>query len=324
MTAHRDLKKIIRTRQEKTGESYTTARAQILRARAERLERPDPLSESDPEDGSRVDAVVLKVGEQSARVRIFGEEGQVTFRTTRSWWLVPGLVITLVLRKRWTWRGDAYASGTFENPRIDVPRLELTPLPLRLYAEKYDLRSAYEPFEDPDPYAPRWRELTAEPRVAWDFDPIAWGTFPDEEPEESLMGEATELVEAGDFAEARDLLMKVLLCDLRCLDAHAHLGHMEFPSDPRVAILHYEVGVRIGELSLPPGFDGVLIWGRVDNRPFLRCLHGYGLCLWRLGRPQEALAVFERILAFNPNDNQGVRFLLEDLERGRTWEESRK
>jgi hypothetical protein len=34
MTAQRDLKKIIRTRQAKTGESYTTARAHVMRIRA--------------------------------------------------------------------------------------------------------------------------------------------------------------------------------------------------------------------------------------------------------------------------------------------------
>lgn len=33
---------------------------------------------------------------------------------------------------------------------------------------------------------------------------------------------------------------------------------------------HYEVGIRIGELSLPAGFDGLLDWGRIYNRPFLR------------------------------------------------------
>lgn len=73
--------------------------------------------------------------------------------------------------------------------------------------------------------------------------------------------------------------------------------------------------MRIGELSLPDGFDGVLLWGRLYNRPFLRCLHGFGLCLWRLGRTDEALAVFERILALNPDDNQGIRFLAAALQR---------
>ena len=87
------------------------------------------------------------------------------------------------------------------------------------------------------------------------------------------------------------------------------------------AIVHYEIGVRVGELSLPPGFDGVLAWGCIHNRPFLRCLHGYGLCLWRLGNLAEAQQVFERILSLNPNDNQGVRFCREDVRKGRSWEQ---
>ncbi len=40
------------------------------------------------------------------------------------------------------------------------------------------------------------------------------------------------------------------------------------------AIKHYKIGRRIGELSLGAGFDGVLPWGWIDNRPFLRCTHG--------------------------------------------------
>ena len=118
--------------------------------------------------------------------------------------------------------------------------------------------------------------------------------------------------------------MDTLLRDLRCVDAHAHLGNIEFDRWPKRASLHYEIGVRIGELSLPPGFDGALIWGRIYNRPFLRCLHGLGLCHWRLGRAEEALAVFERILMLNPNDNQGIRFLREDLRRVGTWEDLRE
>jgi tetratricopeptide (TPR) repeat protein len=62
-------------------------------------------------------------------------------------------------------------------------------------------------------------------------------------------------------------------------------------------------------------------WLDVDSRPFMRALHGQGLCYYQLGRTQEALQVFERMYRLNPNDNQGVRFLLEDLEEGLTWEQ---
>lgn len=81
--------------------------------------------------------------------------------------------------------------------------------------------------------------------------------------------------------------------------------------------------MRIGDSLLPDGFDGVLPWSALYNRPYLRCLHGYGLCLWRLGRRDEAIAVFERILALNPNDNQGARFCLFDARAGFSWEEMR-
>jgi hypothetical protein len=40
------------------------------------------------------------------------------------------------------------------------------------------------------------------------------------------------------------------------------------------ALAHYAAGVWVAEQSLPEDFDGVLSWGWVDNRPFLRCLHG--------------------------------------------------
>ncbi len=115
--------------------------------------------------------------------------------------------------------------------------------------------------------------------------------------------------------------MRLCEADLRCLDAHAHLGNFTLEREPEQAIRHYEAGVRIGELSLPRGFDGLLPWALIDNRPYLRCMKGVGLCLWRLGRFEEAERVFARMLWLNPCDNQGVRFLVGDVRTGRRWED---
>ena len=321
MTVQRDLKRIIRQRQKKTGESYTTARVHVLRDRSALLGQHG----GDPADDlpERVEAIVLKVNQQSARVRVPGEDGTVTFRSRDVCDVVPGHLVTLVVEKRWTWRGDPYASGKIEDASIDVARLGLQPLPL-LGGELEDLRAAYEPFCDPEPYAPLWRKLTARPRGWFEFDPIAWGAFPGVDIDDNPTCDAAELIEAGDREGGRELLMDALLADLRCLDAHAHLGNLEFDRRPERAMIHYEIGIRLGELSLPPGFDGVLVWGQIYNRPFLRCLHGYGLCLWRLGEPEEALCVFERILALNPNDNQGVRSCWFDIQQGRSWESAQE
>lgn len=114
--------------------------------------------------------------------------------------------------------------------------------------------------------------------------------------------------------------MDICQSDLRSLDAHAHLGNFSFDSMPERAIRHYEVGLRIGELSLGEDFGGVLHWGLIDNRPFLRCMQGYGLCLWRLGHFEAARRVFDRMLWINPSDNQGVRFLIDDVRAGIVWE----
>ena len=78
----------------------------------------------------------------------------------------------------------------------------------------------------------------------------------------------------------------------------------------------------IGDLSIGPDFQNVLRWGRVNNRPYLRALHGLALCLRRLNQCPEATTLFNHLLWLNPFDNQGIRFLLADIEAGLTWEAS--
>lgn len=319
MTAQNDLKKLIRVRKSKTGESYTAARVHVMRERAVLLALRDASRAAQPA-ALRVEAIVLAVNRRSARMRILGEKGEVTYRSSAVCEVVPGHIVTLVIKKRWTWPGGAYASGAIENVRLDVSKLGLEPLPLK-GGDLRNLRKGYEPYRRPDAYAPLWRKLTARPRRWFEMDPIAWGAFPGADVDDNPTCHASELVGGGDLEAARAVLMKVLRRDLRCIDAHALLGNLEFSGSPWRAMVHYEMGIRMGELSLPPDFDGVLVWGRIYNRPFLRCLHGYGLCLWRLRRFGEAQRAFERILALNPNDNQGVRSCWQDVCQGRSWDD---
>jgi tetratricopeptide (TPR) repeat protein len=116
--------------------------------------------------------------------------------------------------------------------------------------------------------------------------------------------------------------MPLLQADLRCLDAHVHLGNLDFDRRPDKAARHYRVTQDIGELSLGPSFRDALLWGHINNRPYLRALHGLALCLWRLNQRPEAIAILERMLWLNPPDNQGVRFLLPDIQAGISWEDS--
>jgi tetratricopeptide (TPR) repeat protein len=179
----------------------------------------------------------------------------------------------------------------------------------------------YEPYQASDPCFEVWKKITAKPRTAFEFDKIAWDDVAahSDDVDNSPVCDAAELHQAGHDEAARELLMEVLAVDLRCIDAHGHLGNLEFDSSPERAMLHYEIGGGIGELSLGPSFSGFLPWGMINNRPFLRCLHGLGLCEWRLRRLLEAEQIFERILRLNPNDNQGVRFCLPAVKQGVAW-----
>ena len=248
MTAFRDLKRIIRERQSKTGESYTAARVHVLRERAALLgAAPAQSAASEPE---RVEAVVLKVNRQSARVRIPGESGQLTFRSGRIWHLAPGHLVTLAIDKRWTWKGDPYASGRAENPRIAVEQLGLEPLPLH-GGELVNLRSGYEPFRRPDPYAPMWRSLTARPRPDFEMDPIAWGEFPDVDFEDNLTCEAAELAGAGDIDDA-GIRRQLARDDMRNVRQAGRTGGERLP-EPDEEL----PGVTEFRLFAPPGRRGV-------------------------------------------------------------------
>lgn len=96
---------------------------------------------------------------------------------------------------------------------------------------------------------------------------------------------------------------------------------MALEKRPEKDILYYEVGVRIGALSLPRNQGIVLPWILVDNRPFLRCLKGFGLSLWSLGRFREAAEVFERGLRLDPMDSLGGRFCLQAVRSGTARED---
>ena len=264
-----------------------------------------------------VELIVFSVKQKAARCRLRGSAHTVTLRTGRLWDVVPGEIAVVRPRKQWSYARHPYLSGEIESTRLDVQALGLAPL-------KLEERGMWDPSEH------YWGE-EGEPIEAWAKPLIAWGSRPEFEMEQVLPGadaedpfsdpiiESNDRKDSGDIKGANNILMDLCRADLRCLDAHAHLGNIAFDRRPEIAIRHYEVGFRIGELSFGESFDGLLPWGWIDNRPFLRCLNGFGLCLWRLGRFEEAENIFERMLWLNPSDNQGVRFLIDDVRAGLAW-----
>ena len=269
--------------------------------------------------GIPVELIVLAPKVQAARCRVLGTERELTLRSSDVWDMIAGEIVKVRAHKQWRYAGHPYLSGDVESHRLDVRALGLRPLRLR---DEWEWNPEKEYWGEEGEPLEEWAQpiVARGPRPSFEMEQVLPGADPDDWDSDPIL-EASERKAAGDSAVAQALLVEMLAADLRCLDAHAHLGNIVFEDHTEHAIRHYEVGLCIGELSLGESFDGVLPWGRVDNRPFLRCMHGHGLCLWRLDRVDEAAAVFERMLWLNPSDNQGIRFLLPQVQAGERWED---
>ncbi len=95
------------------------------------------------------------------------------------------------------------------------------------------------------------------------------------------------------------------------VDGHAHLGNAIYEEGRfEQALESYRSGFSLCMTVLPASFEAFIEWGHLENRPFLRAAHGIALCQLELGRSGEGLSMLERILAWNPDDHQGIRYFI--------------
>ena len=125
-----------------------------------------------------------------------------------------------------------------------------------------------------------------------------------------------EFYEEGNLDEAERVFKTVLAQMPDHLDAIHHLAMVLSERDllDQARDL-WDQAVRIGRKAFPQDFKlgrDRLEWGWLENRPFLRCLHGLALARYEEGRIEEALRLFQELLSLNPNDNQGVRAMAEE------------
>jgi tetratricopeptide (TPR) repeat protein len=217
------------------------------------------------------------------------------------------------------------ARDAYRHPLPPDPWENLLRADLRFVIGKYDSVSLAEKLVDdweregaapPDPYAsPRPRGDRR--RTRSDAARKGWGAY--------LFDRGMDHMWAGWPLAAEAYYREALRLDPGHADAWVHLGNRRFEEDHvSEALALYERGQAAAEarpIGDPERYPDPF-WLDVDSRPFMRALHGRGLCLWRLGRVAEARQVFTRMLELNPNDNQGARFLLYDLDGGLSWEES--
>ncbi len=190
---------------------------------------------------------------------------------------------------------------------------------------------ALNPMGDWDPTDEYWGEpgdavdpfyedvIAAGVRPCFEMEQVIPGVQPDDWDADPIL-EAMDLHHAGHHRAATRLLEGLLAIDVRCVDAWAHLGLVAFEiRGPGPAAKFYETGVAFAEASLPPGFAGVLPRGMIDNRPFLRCLHGLALCAWRQRRWDDAEAIFIARIWLDPTGSYDALACLEPVRDRQRW-----
>ena len=107
------------------------------------------------------------------------------------------------------------------------------------------------------------------------------------------------------------LAHKALSISPLCADAYNLLAEEARTAEEAQTL--YARGLEAGELAL--GRDGFEeydghFWGFLETRPYMRARAGLAVTLLKLGEEDAAVEHFRAMLKLNPNDNQGIRYLL--------------
>jgi tetratricopeptide (TPR) repeat protein len=117
--------------------------------------------------------------------------------------------------------------------------------------------------------------------------------------------------EAATEKQHRALAQKALHISPLCADAYVLLAqHESFGSKKSIELLRQ--GLEAGKKALGGEFEEFVgeFWGFLETRPYMRAREALAFGLWAHGSRKEAIDHLKAMLVLNPNDNQGVRYVL--------------
>jgi tetratricopeptide (TPR) repeat protein len=135
-----------------------------------------------------------------------------------------------------------------------------------------------------------------------------FGAETDEEKAQELAWDAWE---AETPEERIALAKKALKIFPGCTDAYNVLAINE--TSVSKAAAHYQKAIEAFHKNRGAQFfreNSGFFWGIIETRPYMRAMQGYGRCLWDSGETEAAVQVYQNMLELNPNDNQGIRYML--------------
>lgn len=115
-------------------------------------------------------------------------------------------------------------------------------------------------------------------------------------------------------SKGKKLVKQALELDPNNADAYNYLASIE--NDIDKAIVMFEKAIKAGEKTLGKKFfkeEKGHFWGILETRPYMRAKAGLAGCLYAKKEVDKAIEIYEEMLELNPNDNQGIRYLLSTL-----------
>lgn len=107
------------------------------------------------------------------------------------------------------------------------------------------------------------------------------------------------------------LAEEALQLDQNCIMAYQYLGSLQ--NNLNKAKEYYRKGIAVGKKKFGGKYEEENkghFWMIFDTRPYMTCLFNLSECEYIEGNLNESIRLLEYMLELNPNDNQGVRYIL--------------
>jgi len=117
--------------------------------------------------------------------------------------------------------------------------------------------------------------------------------------------------ETDDLEVVLKLIRKAIKKSPLCADAYTFYCDIS-EERPELKVSYLETALYAASLSLGEDFQEFAgrFWGVVETRPYMRAKVALADTLWESGNYYPAMAHCREMLELNPNDNQGIRYLL--------------
>lgn len=141
---------------------------------------------------------------------------------------------------------------------------------------------------------------------------------------EDLYYDAMELLDdsgAAGAKKAENLLLKAIKSDPHRVQPYIGLAHVygttRNKQEAEKAILKaYEETI-----NQFPVWPDEMEWGYIENRPYMRATQSRADLYADKGMKEEAIELYRLLLRLNPNDNQGIRYLVAGIYAGKSGDE---